>query len=96
MLTVWGGGKVLAAVVVKYFARGVICKGTGKKKQIRNNVNRERCKEKDQIGLSMFPTLFRSSCDIPDKLFHRSGVFYPPDNAYVVLEPVGKDRAVRL
>lgn len=31
MHTVWGGGKVLAAVVVEYFARGVICKGTGKK-----------------------------------------------------------------
>lgn len=31
MLTVWGGRKVLAAVVVEYFSRGVICKGTGKK-----------------------------------------------------------------
>ena len=50
MLTVWGRGKVLAAVVVEYFARGVICKGTGKKKQMRSSVNRERCKEKDKIG----------------------------------------------
>lgn len=51
MFTVWGRGKVLAAVVVEYFARGVICKGTGKKKQMRSSVNRERCKEKDKIGL---------------------------------------------
>ena len=38
MLTVRGRGEVLAAVVVEYFARRVVSKGTREKKQIKSNV----------------------------------------------------------